>query len=95
MQSFLSSSRLVMNTRTKRKSVLLNQQTMLYAIRSLLQYVINPKKEIYKANALMTYQSFGLDKNKGLPKKSFIFVSVVQKRTIRKPRVSYFKSSYS
>ena len=28
---------------------------MLYAIRSLLQYVINPKKEIYKAMVIIIY----------------------------------------
>ena len=52
-------------------------------------YVINPKEETYKSYDLMTYssqgelityslreityQSFGLDKNKALPKKCFVF----------------------
>ena len=71
------------------RSVGCNHFEEMYVIRNLFRYVINPKERNiqplwlddiqfalrtdYIRLTAITYQSFGLDKNKALPKKCFIF----------------------
>ena len=65
----------------------------MYVIRNLFRYIINPKENAPAVMSytlrVITYQSFGLDKNKGLLKKSFIFCHSCPKKNWSKKLIFF------